>query len=290
MIAGIPLLYLTLENFYAFAVSNLFFGLSFSFVLPYIESHALLLLKKEKFGRSRLFGSLGFILVALVLARIFDVWMGLHFIAVSVVMSAIFGFLIAKGEDEDQQEETPHQSFDLGKHLLLWVSIFLMQVGFGAFYGFFTIYENEHGIDLATVSYLWSFGVVCEIVLFYFQEYIIRYDLRKLIAFSILVTAMRWMILYLLPSSLFWVYLSQSLHAFSFALYHTATMSYLYRCYSDKKLAAQFYYGFGFGLGGFVGSLVAGRLYGEYIFLISALFTVVALISFVLDRPFKRAI
>ncbi len=288
MVAGIPFLYLTLENFYAFAVSNLFFGVSFSFVLPYVESHALLLLKKEKFGRSRLFGSLGFILVALVLARIFDVWTGLHFIAVSVVMSAIFGYLISKGEDEDQQEETQPQSFDLSKHLFLWVSIFLMQVGFGAFYGFFTIYENEHGISLETISYLWSFGVLCEIILFYFQEHIIRYDLRKLIALSIFVTAVRWMILYLMPDSLFWVYLSQSLHAFSFALYHTATMSYLYQCYRDKKLAAQFYYGFGFGLGGFVGSLVAGRLYGEQIFLTSALITTGALISFMLDR--KRVV
>ena len=289
MLLCIPLLYLTIDNFLTFAISNIFFGFSFSFILPYIESNALVSLKKEKFGRSRLFGSIGFTLVALVLARNFDTWIGLHFISVSVVMSAFFAYLISleDGVSRSKQEQK-RTTFNLYKHLFLWISIFLMQVGFGAFYSFFTIYENEHGISLGVVSYLWSFGVLCEIVLFYFQEYIIKYDLFKLILFSIFITFVRWMILYLFPSSLFLAFVSQSFHAFSFALYHTATLSYLYRLYSDKKLAAQFYYGFGFGLGGFVGSIVAGWFYGEYLFFSSALITLFALLFLVLDRSPKR--
>jgi PPP family 3-phenylpropionic acid transporter len=151
-------------------------------------------------------------------------------------------------------------------------------MSFGAFYSFFTIYETDHGISLEMVSYLWSFGVLCEIVLFYYQAYIIKYDLLKIIKFTIFITAIRWMLLYLFPESLFISYLSQSFHAFSFALYHTATLSYLYTLYSDKKLTSQFYYGLGFGLGGFVGSLVAGKFYGEYLFLSSA---IIAFISFI---------
>ncbi len=276
MLMSIPFLYATIENFYTFAFSNILFGISFSFILPYIETYALELLKKERFGRSRLFGSIGFIAVALVLARIFDKAMGLHFIAVSVVMSALFAYLIAEGSDEFHNEKENKESFYLFNHIPIWISIFLMQVGFGAFYSFFTIYENEHGIDLANVSYLWTFGVLCEIVLFYFQEHLIKYDLLKIIKFSIFVTVIRWMILYLFPSSLPLAFLSQSFHAFSFALYHTATLSYLYTVYKDKKLAAQFYYGFGFGFGGFVGSLVAGWFYGEYLFLSSAVITAFA--------------
>jgi PPP family 3-phenylpropionic acid transporter len=176
------------------------------------------------------------------------------------------------------KKEKKRDKFDLVKYLPLWISIFLMQVGFGAFYSFFTIYENEHGISLEIVSYLWSFGVICEIVLFYFQEHIIKFDLLKIIKFSIFITAIRWLILYLYPSSLPLAYLSQSFHAFSFALYHTATLSYLYKLYSDKKLSAQFYYGFGYGLGGFVGSLSAGYFYGEYLFLYSAIITLFSMI------------
>ncbi len=281
MLICIPFLYLTIDDFYTFALANIFFGASFSFILPYIESYALSVIKKEKFGRSRLFGSIGFTMVALILARVFDTQMGLHFIAVNVLFTVLFAYLISLDSKHFNNKKTTNSStFDLGKNLYLWISIFLMQVGFGAFYSFFTIYENEHGISLESVSYLWSFGVLCEIVLFYFQEHIIKLDLEKIIKFSIFITAIRWMILYLFPSSLLLAYLSQSFHAFSFALYHTATLSYLYKLYSDKKLAAQFYYGFGFGLGGFVGSIVAGWFYGNYLFLSSALIAVMAFAVF----------
>jgi len=291
MILSVPLLYISIENFNQFAWANVFFGVSFGLTLPYIESYALTVLQKEKFGRSRLFGSIGFTLVALVLARIFDTQMGLHFIAVSVVLSALFAYLISLDDEHFHNDiKEKKDSFDLKNHIPLWISIFLMQVGFGAFYSFFTIYENEHGISLEVVSYLWSFGVLCEIVLFYFQEHIIKFDLLKIMKFAIFMTVIRWLILYLFPSSLALAYLSQSFHALSFALYHTATLSYLYKLYSDKKLAAQFYYGFGFGLGGFVGSLVAGYFYGEYLFLSSAIITVLAMIAlYVRSKPSFQA-
>ena len=39
-----------------------------------------------------------------------------------------------------------------------------MQVSFGGFYNFFTIYETSFGISLEMTSYLWAFGVICEIL------------------------------------------------------------------------------------------------------------------------------
>jgi PPP family 3-phenylpropionic acid transporter len=86
-----------------------------------------------------------------------------------------------------------------------------------------------------------------------------------------MITAIRWLILYLFNNNIFLLYLSQSFHAFSFALYHTVTLSLLYKLYHNKNLASQFYYGLGFGLGGFLGSLIAGYFYGEYLFLFSAI-------------------
>jgi PPP family 3-phenylpropionic acid transporter len=279
MIISIPLLYLTIHDFTLFALTNIFFGVSFGLVLPYIETYALGELAKERYGKARLWGSIGFTIIALVLAQIFDNDIGLHFITISVIMSVFFAYIIA--QDDGHFNNNPNKQnnkFSLFSQTYLWISIFLMQMSFGAFYSFFTIYETDHGISLEMVSYLWSFGVLCEIVLFYYQAYIIKYDLLKIIKFTIFITAIRWMLLYLFPESLFISYLSQSFHAFSFALYHTATLSYLYTLYSDKKLTSQFYYGLGFGLGGFVGSLVAGKFYGEYLFLSSA---IIAFISFI---------
>ncbi len=292
MLLCVPFLYLTIHDFTLFALANVFFGISFGLVLPYIETYSLTVLAKERYGRARLFGSIGFTIVALVLAQIFSNDIGLHFIAFNVLFAALFAYLLSQDEahfSNKKKEGKTH--FSLGNHLPLWISIFLMQVGFGAFYSFFTIYEIDHGISMQTVSFLWSFGVLCEIVLFYYQAHIIKFNLLNIIKFTIFITAVRWMILYLFPESLGLAYLSQSLHAFSFALYHTATLSYLYELYHDKKLASQFYYGFGFGLGGFMGSLIAGYFYGEYLFLSSAVITLLAfVILYVKTTPLKQAI
>ena len=144
---------------------------------------------------------------------------------------------------------------------------------------FFTIYESDHGVSLPTISYLWTFGVICEIILFYFQAWFLQFNLYKIIQFTIFITIIRWLVLFLFPDTLIAIFISQSMHAFSFALYHTATLSFLYQQYEDKKLSAQFYYGIGFGLGGFVGSLLAGYFYGKYLFLVSAFITLLALLS-----------
>ena len=74
-------------------------------------------------------------------------------------------------------------------------------------------------------------------------------------------------------------FFTQSLHAFSFGLYHSSVIIYLYTLYENKKLAQQFMYGVAYGLGGFIGALVAGAVYGEYLFLYSALFSLISLIT-----------
>ncbi len=272
MLVTIPLFYFTIEDIYLFALANIIYGVSSGLVLPYIETYALEVLKKENYGRSRLYGSIGFIFVALILARLLDDnYMGLHFATVTILLSVYFAAVISMDKTHfTNKKSTDSEHFDILKHFPLWISIFLMQVSFGAFYSFFTIYESEHGLSLAMISYLWTFGVLCEVVLFYFQAYFLKFDLFKIIQFTLLITAFRWLLLYLFPQTLSIVFISQSIHAFSFALYHTATLSFLYVLYKDKKLAAQFYYGLGFGLGGFFGSLLAGYFYGEYLFLVSA--------------------
>jgi PPP family 3-phenylpropionic acid transporter len=52
---------------------------------------------------------------------------------------------------------------------------------------------------------------------------------------------------------------------------------YLYSLYENKKLAQQFMYGIAYGLGGFLGALIAGWIYGEYLFLYMAIFSLCSL-------------
>ncbi len=274
-ILGVFSFFFTIYNFYLFTLSNILFGIGMSLVLPYIETISITKLK-ESYGKSRLYGSIGFMLISLILARILTLELGLIYLFISVIFIGIFGFLVSNQEIKDENIED-NSNFSLKIHWQLWISVFLMQVAFGAFYNFFTIYATEQNISLEVVSYLWAFGVICEIIMLNYQTPLLKkFSPIVIIKITLLITVFRWLLLYLFPTSLTIYFISQTFHAFSFALYHSATLSYIYNIYQNKKLANQFFYGISYGLGGFLGALIAGKFYGEYLFLSSATITLLA--------------
>ncbi len=278
IVAG-GLFFVTLHNFWLFMIPNILLGISFALSLPFVETIALATIGKERYGRSRLFGSLGFILVALVLARWMDEpTIALWLLLATLTMTALLGWFI-HGQRHFGQNEG---AFDLFKEWRLWANLLLMQISFGPFYNFFTIYESERGLDYTTISYLWTFGVIAEIVMLFFQAPLLRKNLLGILRFCTLATAFRWLLLFLFPTSLPILFFAQSLHALSFALYYSAAISYLFSSYANKTLAQQFFGGISFGLGGMLGSLFAGMVYGEYLFLYASL---VALAAFLVLKP-----
>ncbi len=273
------LFYITINSFYLFMMNNAILGVCLSLLLPYIELIAIKELK-NKYGKSRLFGSLGFMLVGLVLAKYLTIpEIALHYYLVATVVTAIFAFSLLKYDDISLEANKDDEKFSLLKYWPLWLSLFLMQVSFGGFYNFFTIYETSYGISLEMTSYLWAFGVICEVLIFYYQAPLLQKNLLFMIQISILITSIRWFLLFLYPESLTVSFFTQSLHAFSFGLYHSAVILYLYKLYSNKKLAQQFMLGIAYGLGGFMGALIAGQFYGEYLFLYSSLIALVSYFS-----------
>jgi len=271
------LFYVTIESFYLFMLNNAILGVCLSLLLPYIELIAIKELK-DRYGRSRLYGSIGFMLVGLVLAKYLTVpEIALHYYLIATLLTAISAYSLLKYDEVELSANKDDEKFSLLKYWPFWVSLFLMQVSFGGFYNFFTIYETDHGISLEMVSYLWAFGVICEILIFYYQAPLLKKNLLLMIKFSIAITSFRWFLLYLYPDSLAVSFFTQSLHAFSFGLYHSAVILYLYQLYSNKKLAQQFMLGVAYGLGGFLGAVISGQFYGEYLFLYSS---IIALLSY----------
>lgn len=273
--------YITIENFYAFMINNAILGASLSLILPYLEVTAIKILGKERYGKSRLYGSIGFTIIALVLGQFLSSpFIALHYYLGVIVLTVLFAFSLLKYDDVKHDESITNEPFSFLKYWPFWVSLFFMQLSFGGFYNFFTIYETEHGISLEMTSYMWSFGVICEIVLFYFQAPLLKRNLLNIIRFSVAITVVRWFLLYAFPDNVTLTFFSQSIHAFSFGLYHSSIIIYLFSLYENKKLAQQFMYGVAYGLGGFLGALIAGWLYGEYLFLYCAIFSLMALLFF----------
>ena len=278
----------TVENFLFYLTANLLFGAAMGISLPYVETMALSTLSKNHYGKVRLWGSLGFMGIALWLGKVLSSpYEALYYLCAMAFLTLIFGAFLIKYDQTAHDAVQDDASFSLSKYWAFWASIFLMQVGFGGFYNFFTIYETSHGVSLEMVSWMWSFGVMCEIVMLYFQGPLLQRNLLNILQFATLVTALRWLLLYLYPDSVSLTFATQSLHAISFALYHTAAITYVFSLYTQKKLAQQFFLGIAFGLGGSVGAILSGKIYGEYLFLTEAIITFCAFLVLLIHQRRK---
>jgi PPP family 3-phenylpropionic acid transporter len=263
MLFSVATFYISLDDFYKLICSNISFNLGLSLILPYIEVISLDTIGKERYGKIRLFGSIGFIVAALVLVRFLsDAYMALNYLLVLSVLTAISAFVIVNFSDAStQKHQDIKNDIDLLRDWKLWLGLTLMQMSFGTFYNFFTIYETDFGISLDMTVYLWSFGVIVEIFMLFFQGKLLSKNLLLILKLTTLSAVLRWFLIFLFPQNLPVLFFAQSLHALSFALFHSASISYLFQLYKHKPLAQQFFSGITYGLGGFVGALYAGFIY-----------------------------
>jgi len=293
-LVGSLLFIVTVTDFYLHLIANAILGAGMGIILPYVETISLSQLEKKMYGKVRLWGSVGFILIALSLGEIKTTPMDIiYFVCLTALLTALIGYFVLAYDtaQEKKEEQGEEEGFSLMRYWAFWLSIFLMQVAFGGFYTFFTIYETDQGFSKEIISYLWTFGVLCEILMLYFQAPLLQRNLLTLLKFATFMTALRWLLLYFFPSSLELTFVSQSLHAISFALYHTAAITYVFSLYIQKRLAQQFFLGISFGLGGGVGSFIAGYLYvGGYLFLMESLITFAALGSLFIHTKRKERI
>ena len=285
------LFFATINSFWLFLLINFTFGGAMGAVLPFVEIIALESVGKEKYGKVRLWGSIGFAVIAFVLGSILNSYtMALSFLFTMAFLTMSFGFIVASFDKnvstKEQSLSSENSSFSLFKYWAFWASIFLFQLSFGGFYNFFTIYETSNAIPLNIVSYLWIFGVVCEIVMLIFQGPLLRkFNLLTLLILTTFSGVFRWLLVAFYPENLTLMYIAQGTHAFSFALYYTAAITYVYTLYKQKQLAQQFFLGISFGLGGAIGAVISGFIYksspsGLFVFeafiaLLAALFLVV---------------
>jgi len=288
---SVILFFYSLNNFYYLLVVVFIYGVSFNQFLPYIEIIAIKHISKDNYGSMRLFGSLGFIAVALVVPYFMNSELTPLYVVVicSLVMYAsIIAIYLDTKEDTHKQHIKEDKKFSLLSVWPFWVAIFLMQVSFGGMYNFFTIYSLEHNLSIKIISYLWTFGVICEIIMFYYQKHILnKFSFINMMKFSVLSACVRWMIVFLYPSSSLALFISQSLHAFSFALFHSICIFYLSKTYKNQELAQLFYLGISFGIGGFIGASLAGIIYGQWLFLFESIIALIALF-FVFNLDKKR--
>jgi PPP family 3-phenylpropionic acid transporter len=243
------------------------FGLFYNAVMPQFEAMTLAALgpRSAEYGRIRVWGSVGFLLVASSYGWLMDRFGDASFpwLALPLFLAMLLAAWPHRNDRPPEHLDTIDEAGHLwkrpGVRRFLLVAL-LMQMGFGAFYVFYTLHLQANGHDGATIGALWGLGVLIEIAMFWQAPRLIaRFGAPGLMAFCIAVTIVRWTATALFAGNLPLMFAAQSLHAFSFAIFHACCMRMMSEFFPGKRAAAgqSLLYGFSSGVGGVLGAGMA---------------------------------
>jgi MFS transporter, PPP family, 3-phenylpropionic acid transporter len=225
--------------------------------------------RASRYGRIRLWGSVGFILSVIILGYLLDfapikalLW---------VVLGLKLGLLVFTRWIPEPHAAQHHEDHPPVREILrrpevlaFLAATFLMAAAHGVYYTFYSIYLVDHGYSKSAVGWLWSVGVLCEIVIFLLMPHLTTYfGLRQILLASFLLAALRFLLIGYGVDWLVVMVAAQLLHAASFGSYHAACVAVVHRFFRGRNNARgqAIYTSVSYGLGGTLGGLWSGALW-----------------------------
>ncbi len=267
-VAAFPMLFLVSGAGEMAAIFVILFSL-WSAALPLFEACVIASVGGDsgRYGRIRLWGSVGFVVTVLLVGWALDhlpirslLWMVLAMLS----MAALSSLALPEqrpGVAQAIRRDSIWPILRRPEVVALFVACFLMMASQSANFVFYSIYMVENGHSKSTVGMLWSIGVVAEIAIFItLPRLISRFTAFVLFSFSFAVTTVRYLLVGWFPESLGVQVFAQSLHAFTFGTWHAAAMALLHQFFPAPfgTRAQAMYTSFSFGVGGAAGGVIAG--------------------------------
>ncbi|WP_312269070.1 3-phenylpropionate MFS transporter [Pseudescherichia sp.] len=213
------------------------FNLFFSPLVPLTDALANTWQKQivMDYGRVRLWGSVAFVIGSALtgkLVSLFDYRAILAMLTLGT-LSMLLGMLLRPsvmplGESRAQTSAGwPAWRSLIGQNGRFLTCVSLLQGAHAAYYGFSAIYWQEAGYSASTVGYLWSLGVVAEVIIFALSNRLFRrWGARDLLLLSAVCGVVRWALMGW-TTALPWLLLVQVLHCGTFTVCHLAAMRYI---------------------------------------------------------------
>lgn len=291
----------TAHSFAGLAVLLLGFSFFWNALLPQYEVLTLEWLGRNShyYPRVRLWGSIGFILVVLGLGELFAVaalgW--LPWVMVALLWVLLFSSLGLPGDAGSRQAVSgaPSRRVAWQQPALLFFTAFLMQVSHGPYYTFYSIDLAGLGYGTTAISLLWCLGVAAEISLFLvLHRWLAGGRFVRILRISLLLAALRWVLIGTLAANFTWLIVAQLLHAASFASFHAACVSWVQAHFGKAKagLGQGLYSSVAIGAGWAVGAWGAGLAWARWeagSFLLAAAVALAGLVVTVWLRDVPRS-
>jgi PPP family 3-phenylpropionic acid transporter len=235
----------------------------------------------KRYGRLRLWGSIGFIVMVLFAGELFQRnSIELFPLVGTVVLIALAAITFLMHEPKLERHKMVKGEFwvvllnpDVRWFLL---SGFFMQFAHAALYVFYSLYLADLGYNKFQIGLFWALGVFAEVVFFYYQSKVLsRLDPEVVLQASFGIGIIRFALMAFLPITSVLI-IAQIMHAGTFAAHHSAATKLLQRWFTGplqargQALMATVSYG----LGGTLGGLFAGWIWASSqprdVFVISA--------------------
>ncbi|QWE23458.1 MFS transporter [Polynucleobacter sp. AP-Jannik-300A-C4] len=262
-----------LQSYIAFFIWMFVLHTILSSLMPLGESATVHALFKDnsfdkRYGRLRLWGSIGFIAMVLIAGELFQ-REGIELYPIVGAVVLIFLALVTFRLHELKMERRKMVKGELLVVLfnpdVRWflLSGFFMIFAHAALYVFYSLYLADLGYDKFEIGLFWALGVAAEVIFFYFQSKVLsRLDAEVVLQLAFGIGVFRFILIAFFPFT--WVLiLAQLMHAATFGAHHSAATKLLQRWFTGslqargQALMATVSYG----LGGTLGGLVAGWLW-----------------------------
>lgn len=216
------------------------------------------------YGRLRLWGSVGFIVLVTASGQLLD-WQGVGMTPWISLAMLVMVAGVALNMREEAAAPTHHETPSVRKLLqrreviAFFASTFLMIAAHASLYVYYSLYLADIGYSKTVIGLMWSLGVIAEIAFFYWQAPLFRrYGVRKLMIVSLAIGVVRFLMIGLGAESLVLLLVAQVLHAATFGVHHSASVATLQRWFAGPLQARgqALFISISYGLGGTVGGLM----------------------------------
>ena len=221
------------------------------------------------YGRMRAWGSLAFIVTALVtgpLVGSLGERVALYVILLLLAFQALAAFLLPA---ERPRPDSGGGLSGLGRLLrqpsvlcFLLASI-LVQAAHGPYYVFYSIHLRDAGYSPRAIGLLWGISVACEIVAMLLMPRILgRYGTLAVLGASAVLAAARFGICAATVAPLAMI-VAQALHAATYAAFHVAAVTHTHNLFGETRRASgqAIYVTAAYGIGNVLGMFSSGILY-----------------------------
>ena len=268
-------------------------GLLWSGILPIAEALCVEALGEEIsiYGRVRVWGSIGFILVVVSGGYLFE-WLDVLYLdwIICALLVIILGAVLMLPRDNElsaRPNEVAQPIFFLKDQriIALMVCFFIMQFAHGAYNAFFSIFVVDLGHSKSTVGWLWAIAVIAEIFIFLWMPRLFkRFSINDFFLFCFFIAVFRFSLVYVGHDSLVLLAIAQIMHAITFGMFHVAGIAATNKLFTGayRSRGQALYSSVGFGAGGASGTLVSGLVWeswgGAATFAMSALTSLLGVI------------